>query len=38
MSEIATGHLLKSVAYPESTGPSDVVSYAYDTQGRQIWT
>lgn len=29
---------MKSVAYPDSTGSSDVVSYAYDTQGRQIWT
>ena len=37
-SEIATGHLLKSVAYPDSTGSTDVVSYAYDTQGRQVWT
>ena len=36
-SEIATGHLLQKVAYPDSTGASDVVSYAYDRQGRQHW-
>jgi RHS repeat-associated protein len=37
-SKIATGHLLKTVAYPDSTGASDVVSYAYDARSRQIWT
>ena len=36
-SEIATGHLLQKVAYPDSTGSSDTVTYAYDTQGRQDW-
>jgi YD repeat-containing protein len=37
-SKIATGHLLQKVAYPDSTGASDVVSYAYDARSRQIWT
>ena len=36
-SEIATGHLLQKVAYPDSTGSSDTVTYAYDAQGRQDW-
>jgi YD repeat-containing protein len=35
-SKISTGHLLAEVEYPDSTGSSDVVAYAYDAQGRQI--
>jgi YD repeat-containing protein len=36
-SKIGTGHLLKKVAYPDSTGDSDTVKYAYDAQGAQIY-
>jgi len=36
-SAIATGHLLQKVAYPDSSGSSDVVTFAYDAQGSQIW-
>ena len=36
-SAIATSHLLQDGAYPDSTGSSDVVSYAYDCQGIQQW-
>jgi RHS repeat-associated protein len=35
---IATGHLLKTVQYPDSASASwDVVSYAYNAQGEMIW-
>jgi len=37
-SEIGTGHLLQKVTYPDSDGASDVVTYAYNAQGQQIWT
>ena len=36
-SEIATGHLLQKVAYPDSPNSSDTVTYDYGTQGRQGW-
>jgi len=36
-SKIATGHLLKQVAYPDSTGSSDTVKHAYNAQGEEIW-
>ena len=36
-SEIATGHLLQKVQYPDSSGGSDVVTYAYDAQGAQTY-
>jgi len=46
-SEITTGHLLRAVVYPDSTNAgttesaintddSDVVSFAYDAQGREV--
>ena len=37
-SKIATGHLLQKVAYPDSTGATDVVTTAYDARSRPIWT
>jgi YD repeat-containing protein len=37
-SKIGTGHLLQKVAYPDSTGGSDVVTFAYDAQSQEIWT
>jgi len=37
-SKIASGALLKKVAYPDSTNSNDVVLYAYDAQGAQIYT
>lgn len=36
-SKIGTGHLLRKVAYPDSTGDSDTVKYAYDAQGAQVY-
>ncbi|MGD9789023.1 MAG: hypothetical protein AB7Q00_07955 [Phycisphaerales bacterium] len=36
-SVIASGDLLFKVQYPESSGGSDVVQYAYNAQGQQIW-
>ena len=36
-SNLATGHLLNEVKYPDSASASDVVSYAYDAQVRQTW-
>ncbi|MFO0826742.1 MAG: RHS repeat-associated core domain-containing protein [Phycisphaerales bacterium] len=36
-SKIAAGNLLQKVTYPDSTGGSDVVTYAYDTSRAQIW-
>ena len=36
-SEIAAGHLLQKVAYPDSASGTDVVSFAYNAQGQQVW-
>jgi RHS repeat-associated protein len=36
-SKIATGHLLKEAEYPDSTGPTDVVTYAYNAQGEEMY-
>jgi RHS repeat-associated protein len=36
-SKIATGHLLKEAEYPDSTGPTDLVTYAYNAQGEEIY-
>ncbi len=36
-SEIASGHLLSEVQYPDSSGGSDVVTNAYNAQGELIW-
>ena len=36
-SKIETGHLLQEVEYPDSTGASDVVTYAYNAQGQEIY-
>ncbi len=37
-SKIATGHLLDEVQYPDSTGGTDLVSFAYNAQSQQTWT
>ncbi len=37
-SRIATGHLLQKMQYPDSTGGTDVVTFAYNAQGQQTWT
>ena len=37
-SKIGTGHLLQKATYPDSASGTDVVTYAYDAQGEQIWT
>ena len=37
-SKIQTGHLLQKVQYPESSGGTDVVTFAYNAQSQQIWT
>ena len=36
-SDIATGHLLQEVKYPDSGGASDVVTYAYNAQSEEIY-
>ncbi|MEZ6018422.1 MAG: hypothetical protein R3F49_25225 [Planctomycetota bacterium] len=36
-SDIATGHLLHQVAYPDSTGASDRMTYAYNAQGQEVY-
>jgi RHS repeat-associated protein len=36
-SQVATGHLLHHVAYPDTSGGSDVVTYAYDALSEQVW-
>ena len=36
-SEIATGHLLQKVQYPDSSGGSDVVTYAYNALEEQVY-
>ncbi len=37
-SKIQTGHLLQKVQYPDSSGGTDVVTFAYNAQNQQIWT
>ncbi len=37
-SEFAHGALLQKVQYPDSSGGTDVVTYAYNAQAQQIWT
>lgn len=37
-SNIGTGHLLQKVQYPDSSGGTDVVTYAYNAQSQQIYT
>jgi RHS repeat-associated protein len=36
-SKIATGNLLQKVQYPDSSGGTDVVTYAYDTGRALMW-
>jgi len=36
-SKLATGHLLQKVTYPDSASGTDVVTFAYNAQGQQIW-
>jgi len=36
-SNIGTGHLLQTVQYPDSSGGSDVVTYAYNAQSQKNW-
>jgi len=36
-SKIATGNLLQKVQYPDSSGGSDVVTFAYDSSQALIW-
>ncbi|MEQ9617408.1 MAG: hypothetical protein RLN60_05175, partial [Phycisphaerales bacterium] len=36
-SNIGTGHLLHTVQYPDSSGGSDVVTYAYNAQSQQVY-
>ncbi len=36
-SKIATGHLLQKIAYPDSASGTDVVSFAYNAQGQEVW-
>ncbi|MCP3996433.1 MAG: RHS repeat protein [bacterium] len=36
-SKIGTGHLLQKIQYPDSSGGSDVVTFAYNAQGQQIY-
>lgn len=36
-SDIATGHLLHQIAYPDSTGASDRMSYAYNAMSQEIY-
>jgi len=37
-SEVATSNLLRSVAYPDSVGSSDVVAHTYNRQGQRVTT
>ncbi|MEE9130850.1 MAG: RHS repeat-associated core domain-containing protein [Phycisphaerales bacterium] len=37
-SKIQTGHLLQKVQYPDSSGGTDVVTFAYNAQSQQSWT
>ncbi len=36
-SKIATGHLLSKMTFPDSADSNDVVKFAYNAQGQQIW-
>jgi len=36
-SKIATGDRLRIVTYPDSSGSSDVVTFAYNAQGQEVW-
>ena len=36
-SKISTGHLLQEVEYPDSASASDVVTFAYNAQGQQVY-
>jgi RHS repeat-associated protein len=36
-SKIATGHLRQKATYPDSSGGTDVVTFAYNAQSQQIW-
>ncbi len=36
-SKIATGNLVHIATYPDSTSGTDVVTFAYNAQGQQIW-
>jgi RHS repeat-associated protein len=36
-SKIATGHLLQKVTYPDSANSDDVVRFAFNAQGQEIW-
>jgi RHS repeat-associated protein len=36
-SKIATSHLLQKVTYPDSEDSDDVVRFAYNAQGQEIW-
>ncbi|MCC7014855.1 MAG: hypothetical protein IT454_19995 [Planctomycetes bacterium] len=36
-SKVATGDLLHIVTYPDSGGSSDVVTFAYNAQGQEVW-
>jgi RHS repeat-associated protein len=37
-SKITSGHLLQKTTYPDSSSGTDVVTFAYNAQGQQIWT
>ena len=36
-SKVSTGHLLQEVEYPDSASASDVVTFAYNAQGQQVY-
>jgi len=36
-SKVATGHFLQKVTYPDSSGGTDVVTYAYNAQHQEIY-
>ena len=36
-SEIATGHLLQEIKYPDTSGASDTVTIAYNAQSQETW-
>lgn len=36
-SKVATGNRLQKVTYPDSSEASDVVTFAYNAQGQEIW-
>ncbi len=37
-SQVQTGNLLQKIAYPDSSGPSDTVTKAYNALGQEIWS